>query len=337
MKRVLLTGASGFIGSQAVGLLVQRGFEVHAVSSRELPAAGGPGGRGGSDGPVCRSDFGPEPSVPAAGQSGVSWHRADLLVQDAAMALVERVQPTHLLHLAWYAEHGRFWTSTENLCWVEASLRLLRAFGEAGGERAVMAGTCAEYDWSVSGRYVEESSRLAPRTLYGASKHALESVARAWCEQVGISFAWGRIFFLHGPGEHPERLVPSVARAVLSGEPAPCSHGRQLRDFLYSADVAGAFAALLDSPVVGPVNIGSGEPVSVAEVVRLVAAAAGGPQLVRLGALAAREGEPAELVGDAARLREQVGWTPRLTLSQGLERSVAWWRERREPVGGRAG
>ncbi|HXC45164.1 MAG TPA: NAD(P)-dependent oxidoreductase [Solirubrobacteraceae bacterium] len=333
MKRVLLTGASGFVGAQAIAPLVQRGFEVHAVSSRERPAANGPGGSGG---PARAADCGPELSVAAdrdGVRDGVRWHRADLLMQDAATALVERVQPTHLLHFAWYAEHGRFWTSTENLRWVEASLRLLRAFGEAGGERAVMAGTCAEYDWSASGGYVE-SSMLAPRTLYGASKQALESVAQAWCEQVGISFAWGRIFFLHGPGEHPERLVPAVARAVLSGEPALCSHGRQLRDFLHSADVAGAFVALLDSSVAGPVNVGSGEPVSVAEVVRLVAAAAGDPQLVRLGALPAREGEPEELVGDVTRLHEQVGWAPRLTLAQGIERSVAWWRERREPGAG---
>ncbi len=322
MKRVLLTGASGFVGRQVLVPLLARGFELHAVSSREAIPPEWDDARGG----------------PADGiglmENAVTWHHADLLAYDAAMALVERVRPTHLLHLAWYAEHGRFWTSTENLRWVEASLRLLRAFGEAGGERAVMAGTCAEYDWSVSERYVEEGSRLTPQTLYGASKHALASVAQAWCEQVGISFAWGRIFFLHGPGEHPERLVPSVARAVLSGRPAPCSHGRQLRDFLYSADVAGAFAALLDSPVRGAINIGSGEPASIAEIVRLVAAAAGDPELVRLGALVAREGEPTELVGDVTRLREQVGWTPRFTLAQGVGRSVAWWRERGEPANG---
>jgi nucleoside-diphosphate-sugar epimerase len=306
VKRVLLTGASGFIGSHAVESLCRRGFEVHAVSFREAHAD-------------RASDL-------------AAWHRVNLLDPDGARTLLELVRPTHLLHLAWYAEHGRFWTSTENVRWVEASLSLLRAFGEAGGERAVMAGTCAEYDWSASGRCVEGVSPLAPATLYGSCKHALHVVGEAWCRQVGVEFAWGRIFFLHGPREHPDRLVPSVARAVLAGLPAPCSHGRQVRDFLYSADVADAFAALLDSRVCGAVNIGSGEPVSIRELVGLVAAAAGGPELVRLGALPARDGEPTELLANVERLHGEVGWAPRLTLAEGIERTVGWWRERREPI-----
>jgi nucleoside-diphosphate-sugar epimerase len=300
-KRVLLTGASGFIGSHAIGSLRRRGFEVHAVGSRHIPNADA--------------------------ADAAEWHRVDLLDPKASRAMVERLRPSHLLHLAWYAEHGLFWSSTENVRWVEASLGLLRAFNEAGGERAVMAGTCAEYDWTAAGRYIEGVTPLAPATLYGTCKHALHQVAEAWCAQVASQFAWGRIFLLYGPREHPARLVASVARAVLAGAPAPCSHGRQLRDFLHSADVADAFAALLDSQVCGAVNIGSGEAVGVAELVERVASSAGHPELVRLGELPPREGEPAELVADVGRLRKEVGWSPRMTLEQGIEQTVAWWRE----------
>jgi nucleoside-diphosphate-sugar epimerase len=310
-RRVLLTGASGLIGSHAPAALRERGFEVHALTSGELREADA--------------------------ESGVAaWHHADLLDPAAAHDLIERVRPTHLLHLAWYAEHGLFWRSIENVRWVEASLRLLRAFAEAQGERAVLVGTCAEYDWSAGGRFTEEASPLAPATLYGTSKHALRTIAAAMCEQQRVELAWGRVFFLFGPHEHPERLVPSVARAVLAGHPAPCSHGRQLRDFLYSADVADAFAALLDSEVSGAVNIGSGEPTSIGELVRSVGAAAGDARLIRLGELPARQEEPAELVADVGRLREEVGWTPRLTLAEGVERTVRWWRERDESPPSRA-
>jgi nucleoside-diphosphate-sugar epimerase len=204
MRRVLLTGATGFIGRHAPAALRARGFEVHAVTTGESPAV-------------------------AAEGDVAAWHRADLLDPAVARTLVEQVRPTHLLHLAWYAEHGLFWSSTENLRWTEASLRLLRAFGETGGERAVMAGTCAEYDWSASGRFVEGEAPLAPATLYGTCKHALRLVGEAWCEQNGVEFAWGRIFLVFGPGEHPERLVPAVAGAVLSGQPArlPLQRGRR--------------------------------------------------------------------------------------------------------------
>ena len=137
---------------------------------------------------------------------------------------------------------------------------------------------------------------------------------------------------LFGPGEHPERLVSAVARAVLAGQPARCSHGRQLRDFLYSPDVADAFAALLDSGVRGAVNVGSGERASIGELVGLVGAVAGDAGLVRLGELSARAEEPMELLADVGRLRDEVGWVPRLTLAEGVERTVQWWREQREPL-----
>jgi nucleoside-diphosphate-sugar epimerase len=300
---VLLTGANGFIGAHASSALSRRGFEVHAVTSRSPDGAHLPSGE-------------------------ITWHSADLLDPAAGAALVERVAPTHLLHLAWYTEHGAFWTSSANVAWVEASLRLLAAFVEGGGERAVLAGTCAEYDWSEGGRLAEDRSPLAPATLYGTCKHALHLVAEALARQSGVELAWGRVFLLFGPGEPAGRLVPSVIGALLAGHPAPCSHGRQMRDFLYSADVADAFAALLDSRVQGAVNIGSGEPVAIAEVVRLLGELCGRPELIELGALAARPEEPDLLVADTRRLRKEVVWTPRLTLAEALRDTVRWWRER---------
>jgi nucleoside-diphosphate-sugar epimerase len=311
--RVLLTGAAGFIGRHAIASLHDLGFDVHAVSRKA-------------------------PSLNEGAVKDVTWHTADLLDPLDSRELIERVRPSHLLHLAWYAEHGRFWTSTENVRWVEASLGLLRAFGACGGRRAVVAGTCAEYDWSSAGHCIEGATRLAPSTLYGACKHALNVIAQPWSEAVGVDFAWGRIFFLYGPWEDPARLVPSVTRALLSGQPALCSHGRQLRDFLHSSDVADAFVALLNSNVCGSVNIGSGEPMSIGELVKRVAAATGRLDLLRLGALAAREGEPQELVADVGRLRDEVGWAPSLSVAEGIERTVEWWREHTESSsGGNAG
>ncbi|GAC1438827.1 MAG: NAD(P)-dependent oxidoreductase [Solirubrobacteraceae bacterium] len=280
MRRLLITGASGFVGRH----LEPRGFtEVHRP-------------------------------------------RVDLLEPDAAARLVAELRPTHLLHLAWFAEPGAFWSSPENTRWVEASLRLLREFVAAGGERAVLAGSCAEYDWGVGGRCHEERTPLAPATLYGASKHAVRLAGQALCAERGVSFAWGRVFFLHGPGEDPRRLLPSLARRMLAGEPAPMSHGRQVRDFLHVADVAGAFTALLDSRLEGALNIGSGEPHTLAELAALVARETGRPELLRVGALPAREGEPAELVADVGRLRGELGWRPSLSFAEGIADSVRSWR-----------
>ena len=303
-RRVLVTGASGFLGTRVVGPLLSAGFEVHALGRR------------------------PRESSP-----GVCWHAVDLLDDRASAATVREVGAGHLMHLAWYTEHGRFWGSPENLDWAAASLRLLRAFAEAGGRRAVFAGTCAEYDWSTSRERCREldgaegsATPERPATVYGAAKHATRLLADAYAREVGLSIAWGRIFLLYGPGEDERRLVPQVARALLAGREARTSDGSQVRDLMHVDDVARGFAALLDGAVEGPVNVASGEAVALARVIELIAQASGHPELLRLGALPRREGEPERLVADTRRLREEVGFEPSVELEPGIEAAVASWR-----------
>ncbi len=295
MERVaLLTGARGLVGRHAIAALVERGFAVHAVSRVALGDAHDP----------------------------VRWHRTDLTDAPAARTLVRRVRPTHLLHLAWFVEHGEFWTSPENERWRAASLAMLDAFD---GQRVVCAGTCAEYDWSQGGTLDETRSAIAPSTPYAIAKDALRREARELLQARGASFAWGRIFFIHGPGEHPDRLVPSVARALLAGQPARCTDGRQVRDFLHSSDAARAFVALLDCDVEGSVNIASGVGVSVAQLAGWIGEAVGRPELIELGALPSRTGEPAELVARVTRLRDEVGFRPSLSPREAVEQTVSWW------------
>jgi nucleoside-diphosphate-sugar epimerase len=290
--RVLVTGATGFIGRHALAPLQALGFEVHAAARRP-----------GTD-------------------AGVTWHEADLLAPGAAERLVGACEPTHLLHLAWYAEPGRFWSAPVNLAWTEASLALYRAFAERGGRRAVLAGTCAEYDWSA-GLCVEDETPLRPTSLYGACKQAVGSAVDAYGALHGPSTAWGRVFFLYGPGEHPARLVASVAGALRAGERVAVTHGRQVRDFLHVADVAGAFAALVRrEDVRGAVNVASGDAVSLRDVLGELAAALGGADLIDFGARAADPSEPPTILADVRRLREEAGFTPHFTLATGIADTV---------------
>ena len=297
MSRVLVTGASGFIGRHALAPLLAAGHEVHAVARR----------------------------VPVASDPAIVWHEEDLLAAGAPERLMDAAQPSHLLHLAWYAEHGRFWTAAENVPWVEATLALTRAFVAAEGRRIVCAGTSAEYDWSA-GFCSEGVTPMRPGMLYGIAKDATHRVAAAAAEASGTSLAWGRVFFLYGPGEHPDRLVASVARAVLEGRPAEVSSGAQVRDFMHVSDVAGAFCALLESDVTGPVNIASGDPVRVREIVAQIAELAGREDLPRYGALPDRPGDPPLLVADVRRLRDEVGYGGGRALRDGLRETLEWWR-----------
>jgi nucleoside-diphosphate-sugar epimerase len=289
----MLTGATGFVGRHALTALIEAGHEVPAVARRR-----------GRD-------------------SRAIWHEVDLLT---GCDVVGDVKPEILVHLAWYAEHGKFWTSVENVRWVEASLALLRAFAAWGGRRAVMAGTCAEYEWSRE--VYPESALQRPATLYGAAKHGLQVIASALAEQEDLSLAWGRLFFLYGPFEAPGRFVPSLVLPLLRREPARMTEGSQRRDFLHAADAGAAFAALTDSPVTGAVNVASGTAVALRELARRIAQLLDGDELLQIGARPMPEGEPSALVADVRRLREEVGWSPKIGLDEGLEEVIAWWRER---------
>jgi nucleoside-diphosphate-sugar epimerase len=308
MKRVLLTGARGFVGSHCLMPLLARGYEVHAVS-RARNAIETPG-------PV---------DLPKDG-ARIIWHEADLLDGQQADALLAAVRPTHLLHLAWVVTPGAFWTSPLNWPWVDASLKLLAAFGAVGGQRAVMVGSCSEYAPSAN-PCVEGQTPLAPATAYSACKAALSVMLPAFARQYGVaSAAWARVFYLYGPGEQAERLVPSVIRTLLRDEAMPCSHGDQVRDFLYVGEIADALAALLDSPVTGSVNIASGRPITLRAFLSTIGVQLGRERLLEFGARPARPDEPPTLIADVTRLTREVGWTPRTSLEDGMARTIAWWR-----------
>jgi nucleoside-diphosphate-sugar epimerase len=296
VKRVLLTGASGFIGRFCIEPLASRGFEVHAVSSRPPAVPGGP----------------------------ATWHRHDLLAEGEAARVVEIVRPTHVLHLAWYAAPRAFWIAPENLDWVRASLVMLRAFERTGGERFVGAGTGAEYA-PGDADCVEGVTPLAPSTLYGVCKHAVHAVLESFAPG-RFSSAWGRIFHLYGPEEEPSRLVPTVIKALLNGRDAECTDGTQVRDFIHVADLGDAFAALVASPVEGPVNVASGRAVRLADLITGIGGQMGSPQQIRLGARPMPAGELPRVTASVARLRDEVGWASARELDRGLAETIAWWR-----------
>lgn len=276
--RVLLTGASGFLGRYVLSQLVHREIDV-VVVGRSCPAG-------------FRGDF----------------KQADLLQIADYADLIRWTRPTHLMHLAWYAEHGEYWTSPLNLRWAEASVRLVEAFCAAGGEKVVAAGSCAEYDWSC-GYCREDTTPLKPVSMYGTAKDACRRLLAAVCGIQQVPFAWGRIFLSYGQGEDNRRLIPSLVE-VFQGKRLPFGvNASAYRDFLHADDVASGFIRLLLSDAEGSYNISSGRPTQIIEVVHAIATAFNGDERIVLDLSSARPGEPEVLFGDNGKLKA-LGWQP---------------------------
>lgn len=301
MKKVLVTGATGFIGRNTLPLLAKAGFEVHAVYN----------------------------SSKTATHSNYNWHKANILEEEAIEKIICVVKPGYLLHLAWETEHGIFWDSEENYKWISASLNLVKKFKINGGKRIVAVGTCAEYEFQLE-KYDEELTPIKPASVYGKCKYEFYNQLKIYCEKNDMSFAWGRIFYLFGQDENPNRLVPFVIRSLLQNQVTKTTHGNQVRDYMYVEDVASAFVKILDSDINGVVNVASGIPIKLNELIKTIAVKIGGEDLLHIGAIPVKINDPDFIVANVSRLKNELAWQPTFNLSTGLDKTIDWWKEKLE-------
>ncbi len=283
--RVLVTGANGFIGQACVRELNFNGAEVFAIG-RHRP------------------------------EGILDFFSSDLLSTQDFYAVMLKAKPSHLLHLAWYAEHGKYWSSPLNQDWVRATQDLTKAFCASGGKHAVFAGTCAEYDWTA-GECNEDLTSLKPSSLYGAAKVEASRIAEAVCNEHGTRFSWGRIFQPFGPDENSERLVPALID-VFTGRRKPFGvSANSVRDFIYSKDVARAFFALLTSDATGYFNIASGTPLRIEDVTIEIAKACGADPRIVLNLPPSAASDPLAIIGATDKLSD-LGWAPKFSFHQAI-------------------
>lgn len=301
--KILITGATGFIGSHLARLLVTQGLEVHIIIREKS------------------NTWRIEDILPSLhimyGDLELESEKIEDYLQD--------IKPELCIHLAWYAEPGKYLNAQENLNSLQASIKLLSQLAKVGCKRFIGVGTCFEYDLSLG--YLSESSATKPLTLYAATKVALSTILKEFSFVSEIEIAWTRLFYQYGPMEDQRRLVAGTIASLMRDELMKTTKGEQVRDFLYIEDVASAIWSVARSNLTGIVNIGSGQPVTVKEIVIQLGHLLGKSHLINLGALPYRSNESMFICANNYLLKENTDWIQKYNLQIGLEHTVKWYKE----------
>ena len=268
--RILLTGATGFVGGQSLASLKKRGAHVTAVvrgDSRRLA------GRC-VDKVITTED---------AFTQSHSWWASALQGIDT------------VIHAAWFAESGKYLWSRENLDCLKGTITLGQVCAEVGIRRFVGVGTCLEYDTSVG--YLSVNTPLRPATPYAAAKAATYFALSHSLEQAGVEFSWCRLFYLYGEGEDPQRVVPYIHQQLQRGQFAELTNGLQVRDYLNVCDASASIVNVAYGSHTGAVNICSGVGITIRELALSIAEGYRRPDLLRFGARSNNIHDPQTIVG----------------------------------------
>lgn len=273
MKRVLITGGMGFIGKPTVKCLRDLGYEVHVTTREDLKSK--------------------------------NIHKCDLFNYLDVKSVMEKVKPQYLVHLAWETNPSEYLNAESNLEWVSASINLLKCFVETGGKRVLMSGTCFEYDFIDEP--LSEDCKLAPLSLYSASKIGLQMISENYTKSKNVEFIWARLFYIFGEDENEQRVVPYIVNHLLKGEKVTCKNSSALRDYMYVKDVAKAISLTLDSKLTGKINIASGKKISMGSLFSSIANICGHPDLVNY---LDNPVVPKVIVADVNKLHNELGFAP---------------------------
>ncbi len=269
---ILLTGATGFVGRQVLRVLAERGCRVRAVA------------RDGKQASVA-SSAGIESIVASP----------DIFAEDETWWREACHGVDTVIHAAWYAEPGLYLQSPKNRDCLIGTMRLAQAAIAARVRRFVGVGTCFEYDLTLGRLGID--APLKPTTPYAQAKvEAFTALANLLPAQ-GMEFAWCRLFYLYGEGEDERRLVPYLRTKLKAGEPAELSSGTQIRDFLDVREAGRMIVEAALGSVQGPVNICSGEGVTVRALAERIADEYGRRELLRFGARPDNLVDPPVVIG----------------------------------------
>lgn len=252
---ILVTGATGFVGRQVLAALESADVRIKLVVRKKR-----------LDSFSNKVDL---------------IETDDLFVESASWWESVCAGVDTIIHVAWYAEPGKYLQSSINLTCLQGTINMVQGAAQAGVRRFVGVGTCFEYD--LTGGVLSVQTPLNPLTLYAATKVSAYHTLSNYFSSSHVEFAWCRLFYLYGEGEDTRRLVPYIRERLQHDEEVELTSGKQIRDFLDVEEAGKMISQVALGSVQGPVNICSGEPISVRQLAENIADEYGKRSLLRFG------------------------------------------------------
>lgn len=271
-KKILLTGANGFVGIQILKNLLLKDVELTVIirsqsvkkfkKSKKIKKI------------IESSDMFSE---------SIEWWKSKCKGIDI------------VIHSAWYVKPPNYQSSEKNLDCLIGTLKMAEGCIKAGVKKFVGIGSCAEYDYSQGLMSID--TILNPTSLYAKSKVSTFLTLSNWFKGSSITFCWCRLFYLYGEGEHPSRLYPSIIKNLSLNQQVPLTEGSQVRDFLNVKEAGLMIADIALSFKDGAINICSGKPITIREFAEKIANKFGRIHLLKFGEIVSNEFDPPYIVG----------------------------------------
>lgn len=295
--RVLVTGGTGFTGRCLVRQLHALGHKV-AIVSRSKPV-----------------------NLPIE----IDAIRGDLMDITGINDSVHEFAPEAFVHAAWQGITGTDRYDVAQFNNIAPALQLVNMAMQAGAQTVMVLGSQAEYGRSQ--QMLHEASPTHPETYYGMAKHALHQALRPLCQHTGVRLIWPRLFSVYGADDHPQRLIPILARHFAQNEAPSLTACEQQWDFLHVEDAARALAALLLCPQAeGVFNVASGQMVRLRDAVMMLRNAFKATIEPGFGDVPYRDDQVMRMEADISKLEKQTGWSPLMSLEQGMAKVATDWR-----------
>jgi len=273
MTKVLITGATGFVGRHVLDALKRDKIDTKAVIRSQCNSLNSE--KSGNLNIVYTDNIFLE---------SVEWWKNVCTDVDI------------VIHIAWYAEPGKYLDSEENIDCLSGTINLAKGAASAGVKKFVGIGSCFEYD--LTGGLISEKTPLKPLTLYAATKVSAYLTLSEYFKNTSIDFSWCRLFYLYGEGENDKRLVPYIRKKLSADEYVEMTNGTQIRDYLDVKIAAKMIVNVAFGKKIGGINICSGVPITIRSFAESIADEFGKRHLLKFGAREDNITDPPFVVGE---------------------------------------